>query len=112
MKLILILTLSITQTLLASDFVKVSCLERKNTMCSDSSVLKIYSRRFERECKKRLGEFRINSQCEKKDYLPGYCGIEGHNFQIYFSAKHFDVIKAKKHCKNQRVGAHSLKWIK
>jgi len=102
----------VSTTIHASDFVKVSCLESKNTMCSDSSVLKIYSRRFERECKKRQGQFRLNELCNKKEYLSSHCGIDGHNFQIYFSAKHFTVNKAKKHCQNQRIGAHALQWFK
>ena len=91
---------------------KVSCLEKGGQFCSDSSVLKIYVRRFERECLKRKGQFHLDRLCDKSQFYSSYCGIEGHNFQLYYSPKHFSLTQAKQHCANQRVGPHALKWHK
>jgi hypothetical protein len=92
-------------------FVKVSCLEKKSSLCSDSSVLKIYVRRFERECIKRDGVFKIDQSCDQKSFYSSYCGIEGHNFQIHYSPKFYNLKTAQKHCQDKRIGPHALKWF-
>lgn len=96
----------------AATFVNVSCYEKRDSICSDSSVLKIYARKFERECKKRKGIFKFNIKCNTKNYHSAYCGIKDYNFQIYYSPQYYKYEDAKKHCQNQRVGAHQLGWIK
>jgi len=92
-------------------FVKVSCIEKRSSLCSDSSVLKIYMRRFEKECLKRGGVFKMDVLCDKKSFFSSYCGIEGYNFQIHYSPKFYNLKSAQKHCHNERIGPYALKWF-
>ncbi len=93
-------------------FQKVSCLEKNGLLCSDSSVLKVYVRRFERECIKRSGQFQRDQLCNKSLYLKSYCSIADRHFQIFYSPKHFSQSRAKKHCLQQTIGPYALQWHK
>lgn len=100
----------VSPQILSLTFIKVSCTEIKDKMCSDSSVLTIYSKRFKRECESRKGTFKVNSQCDRSKYLSSFCGIKDHHFQLYFSKKFYSPEEAKRYCLKQRVGAHALSW--